>query len=55
MFLDTRALNVRTSTDAREYELRNSCRRHPEASDIRRLEQRRRKIVCGELINILYF
>jgi hypothetical protein len=49
MFLNSRFLEVR------QYEMRNSCRRHPEASDIRQLEQRRRKIVCGELINILFF
>jgi len=50
IFLNPRALN------GREYELRNPCRRHPEASDIRQLEQRRRKIlICGESINILHF
>jgi len=49
MLLNPRSLN------GREYEMRNSCRRHPEASDIRLLEQRGRKIVSGELINILYF
>lgn len=49
MFLNPRVLNIR------QYELRKSCRRHPEASNIRQLEQRRRKIVCGELIDILYF
>jgi hypothetical protein len=43
MLLNPRALN------GRQYELRDSCQRHPEASDIRQLEQRRRKIVCGEL------